>query len=217
MAEANRSLVLQAMGCPDHHWARVRQVHGNQVVELHADSHQVGTESPVCEGDGLVSDLPSSALSVLVADCVPILIAFRTGRTVGVIHAGWRGVVAGVIDRAVRALQVTFRTSPSDAVAAIGPCIGGEAFEVGHEVAEAFERVGLSDAIDRSRCDHPNGKPHIDLASAVRCQLLRAGFAPDAIDAADQCTFANSELFYSYRRDGEESGRQAAVIAPRHD
>ena len=215
LAEVNRGLVKEALACPDHHWVGLRQVHGANIV-CHSNSEIPSTpDMPLCEGDGLVCQCPGTLLGVLVADCVPILLSTECGRVVAAVHAGWRGLVAGVIGRAVAAMSTQSQADASSLLAAIGPCIGMGAFEVGYEVATQFERIGAGHTIDSSRRDQPGGKPHIELASAAQHMLQQAGLQPSAIDCAGLCTHTNHELFFSYRRDGVESGRQAAVIASR--
>jgi hypothetical protein len=178
----------------------LRQVHGAVV-------HEVGVE-PVAEpleGDGLVTEQPGRALLVRTADCVPVLLSRTDGGRVAAVHAGWRGLVAGVIPRALEVLGA------GEYVAAIGPCLSTANFEVGPEVAAEFEGAGLSEVVDRSRA-----RPHVDLCSAVATQLERVGVR--RIDGTDRCTYEHADEFWSYRRDvthggGERTGRLAALIA----
>jgi len=143
---------------------------------------------------------------VRVADCVPVLLASGDGRVVSAVHAGWRGVAAGVVSEAVQAMR---RLGASDIVAAVGPCIGVNHFEVGQEVAEAFDSAGLRPCVRRDGWP----KPHIDLSSAVAWQLREAGVESSRIDRTDRCTFAHADEFFSHRRDHGRTGRQAALIA----
>jgi copper oxidase (laccase) domain-containing protein len=95
----------------------------------------------------------------------------------------------------------------------MGPCIGGEAFEVGEEVAAEFERSFGGGAAPVTRPS--GGKPHVDLREAVRRQLHAAGVAPGHVDVTDRCTVRDADEFYSHRRDDGVTGRMAAIIAPR--
>src|SRR5690606_30889329 len=117
---------------------------------------------------------------------------------------------AGVVSRTINALRKTFNVEPHQLIAAIGPSIGVDHFEVGEEVASAFEQAGLSSTIDRSRT-----KPHIDLRSAVRQQLLTEGLEPANIDTTDRCTYRDADEFFSHRRDNGLTGRMAAIIVAR--
>jgi len=178
----------------------VHQVHGAEVHELRPGrSFASGVY-----GDALVGDDPARLLCVRVADCVPVLLASDDGRAVAAVHAGWRGIVAGVVAAAVERLRAL---APSRRLlAAIGPCIGQEAFEVGPEVSAQFTRILGSRA--------PLAGKRVDLRAAVRLQLADAGVAGDHIDGTDRCTSRDREEFFSHRRERGVTGRMAAIIAP---
>lgn len=181
------------------------QVHGNEVV--------LGRDiEPNIEADALVALSPvDGAVGVRTADCCPILIASRTGQAVAAVHAGWRGMVGGVIANAVREMR-RHLDEPTKLLAAVGPCIGVDAFEVGPEVAEQFiERFGQSSGVVLTRAHWP--KPHIDLVSAAVISLKSLEI--DVIDAADLCTVEREDEFFSHRRDDGVTGRMLSVIRPR--
>jgi hypothetical protein len=183
---------------------RLRQVHGASVLD--ADSARGDTLS---EADALVATRSDRLLLVVSADCVPLLVASADGRCVAAIHAGWRGLVAGVIPRTLAALGQ--RGAPASA-AAIGPCLSSARFEVGPEVLRAFEDAGLGAAV---RGGASGRRAHIDLRAAALAQLARAGVR--AIDVSDRCTYEDAEL-WSYRRDvthggAPSTGRLGALIA----
>lgn len=194
----------------------LRQVHGDRVVEAGAGPAP-GEEDgqPLPEADALVTGLPSELLAVRVADCVPVLLADEHGRRVAAAHAGWRGIVAGVLASAIRSLRGDDGPAPRF-VAAVGPCIGPERFEVGPEVAEAFVAAGLAPAVLEGR----GPRPHVDLRLACELQLLAAGAL--AVEGTDRCswdcTWEGTPEFFSHRRDvthggRSRTGRMAAVIA----
>lgn len=193
--------------------AYVNQVHGAEVAIVDgAPVHRDSGHAPTA--DVLATIQPGIALMIRVADCVPILLACERPRAIAAIHAGWRGIVAGVIPAAMQRIVAEFGVDRANCVAAIGPCIGVDAFEVGEEVAAALTECdahgGLESAVVRS----PRWpKPHTDLFAAARIQLQRAGLASDHIDGEPLCTHANADLFFSHRRDAGRSGRMAAVIA----
>lgn len=181
----------------------LQQVHGDRVVE----APQGTGLAPTC-ADGLCTERADRLLLIRSADCVPVLVARRDGRRVAAVHAGWRGLVAGVIPRALEQLGA------GEHVAAIGPSICARCFEVGPEVVEAFERVGLGG------CVQGGGTPRrtVDLAGAAAEQLRQGGVR--AIDRTDRCTYHHADEFYSHRRevthgDLQRTGRLAALIAPR--
>jgi hypothetical protein len=202
----NYRLLCQAAGLPDRPILAAHQVHGRAAVRL--SSRDIPENDP--KADALLTDDPACVLSVRIADCVPILIATADGRAVAAVHAGWRGVVAGVVPAALAALRQM--NHPGPCLAAIGPCISMDAFEVGLEVADEFTCVfGPAAPIRLSAA----GKAHIDLRRAVQIQLLRAGLAEEQIDTTDRCTHRDADEFFSHRRDNGITGRMAALIAPR--
>ena len=167
------------------------------------------------KADALVSDDPTRVLSIRVADCVPILIASAEGSRVAAIHAGWRGVVGGVTMQAFRELAVD--RSPTGFVAAVGPCIGFESFEVGSEVLADFTRVFGVDAPCRLCPLGRLGKGYVDLREGLRRQLLALGIPASQIDVSDRCTYRDREEFFSHRRENGVTGRMAALIQCRKE
>ncbi len=172
------------------------QVHGAEAVDpasapagARADAAVTGTADRVCV--------------VLTADCLPVFLANADGTRVGVAHAGWRGMAAGVLENAVRALQ----TPPGEVMAWMGPAIGPDAFEVGPEVREAF--IGRNPAAESAFRSHRAGKFMADLYALARIRLAAAGVA--SIHGGGFCTFHEKERFFSYRR-AQHSGRMGAFI-----
>jgi hypothetical protein len=141
--------------------------------------------------------------AVLTADCMPLFLSDAAGRRVAVVHAGWRGMAAGVIENALAALEVAAR----DVIAWMGPTIGPEAFEVGPEVREAF--VAADAASGEAFVAHREGKFMADLYALARRRLERAGVA--RVAGGGFCTFRDTERFFSYRR-AKASGRMGAFI-----
>jgi hypothetical protein len=147
-----------------------------------------------------------------VADCVPILSARRDGKLVAAVHAGWRGVVGGIVSAAIEEMRrwEHGKMGGSEFSAAIGPCIGPDAFEVGPNVLAEFRRAFGERAPLR---EAGGGKGFVDLPQAVQMQLLDTGLAADQIDLCDRCTFRDREEFFSHRREDGLTGRMAAVIS----
>ncbi len=205
---ANYRTLLTAIDCPGEAPLRVHQVHGCGVVE--ARSHTAFDVN--CRADAIVSDDPARPVSVRIADCVPVLLASANGRCVAAIHAGWRGIVAGVVPGALASLmRIAANRSAADVIAAIGPSIGPGAFEVGPEVLDEFEKLLGNNAPIRRV---PGGKGYVDLREAIRLQLVAAGVGAARIDTTDCCTFRDVHEFFSHRRDNGITGRLAAIIAP---
>jgi hypothetical protein len=130
---------------------------------------------------------------------------------VAAVHAGWRGVIAGVLPAAVAKLAEVGGCGAGELVAAVGPCIGFEHFEVGPEVLEAFVGRFGSDAPIR----RVGEKGRVDLIESVRRQLIEAGLDGERIDTTDRCTFRDADEFFSHRRDRGVTGRMAAFIGAR--
>jgi hypothetical protein len=196
----------------------VHQVHGAGVVTLRAGQ----PHDPTIKSDAIVSDDPKPILSIRVADCAPVLLAMADGAAVAAVHAGWRGVAAGIVRAAAQALRA-LRPSPSrvDLVAAIGPCIGVDAFEVGPEVIEALHGAageglfGDEPFVQVIRQPDPAARPHVGIREALCLQLRAEGLHADHIDLTDRCTFRDHAEFFSHRRDRALTGRMAAFISPR--
>jgi YfiH family protein len=186
------------------------QVHGAavHVVAEGSDVRQVRAVT----ADALVAP-PGVAIGVRVADCVPVLLVDTHGGAVAAVHAGWRGTVRGVVEAGVRALLHHGAGDPRALRAAVLPHIRRCCFEVGDDVAlELLEAMPGRDpsAIDRSRA-----KPHVDLTAIVRAKLRALGVPDDAIDDVAGCTRCEPERFFSFRRDGKQSGRHLAAIVSR--
>ncbi len=178
----------------------LNQVHGLAVVN--AGRLLEGSEQ-VIEADAAYTDVAGVICAVLTADCLPVLLCDRAGRRVAAVHAGWRGLAAGIIDRTVTALQL-----PGEQLLAwLGPAIGPNAYEVGEEVREAFLRID-ADARTAFRPSRP-GHWWMDIYQLARQQLGQRGVTE--VYGGDRCTWQEAERFYSYRRDGV-TGRMASVI-----
>lgn len=186
----NRVLLQQALpGKPKLQW--LEQVHGTQVTTVDGDSF---SELPLT-ADGVVTSASAIACCVLTADCLPVILVSETRREVAAVHAGWRGLAAGIVEQAVNRMV----TPGSELRAWLGPCIGHCHFEVGSEVHKAF--ANASPDIDSDSCFAPAaeaGKFMADLAGLARLKLEAAGLK--RIDSCDVCSHCDSRRFYSYRR-----------------
>lgn len=230
----SRQLALPAPGTDRHdRWAevagrlgvvpsrlmRVRQVHGRAIRVVGRGDAAAASAVERPEADALVSDVPGLALLVQVADCVPILMADPHAGAAAAVHAGWRGVCAGIATATVEAMVREFGCRPSNLVAALGPSIGPDDYEVGEALVEAFIAAGHADRVDgwfgRSGRD---GAWRLNLWRAVRDQLTQAGVPAGAVHAAGLSTKPHPRWLESFRRDGSNAGRMAAIVvvpAPR--
>ncbi len=182
--------------------ALVRQVHGDVVQRAHRSS---GPLEVLGDADALVSTVPGLAIAVRVADCVPVLLAAPGG--VAAVHAGWRGVAAGIGPLAVTALVEAAGCAVASVRAIIGPHIGQDTFEVGPEVVSAIEATGVPRAVFAR--PGRDDRWHVDLGAALADQLARAGVGRVEQTGGD----TTGGRFFSYRADGPRTGRQAGIVA----
>jgi hypothetical protein len=198
------------------HLARLHQVHGVGVVIRRRGDGERAANAPLLDADVIASNDPSIALAIQTADCVPLLIADRRTGSVAAAHAGWRGLAAGVPGVAVRVLHETFGAKAGDLVAAIGPSICAENYEVDAVVRSGFERSGATAAqLARwFRTGRRAGHWQFDGWQSAIDQLQDAGVPRAQIHVAALCTSAHPQLC-SYRRDGKAAGRIAAAIRAR--
>jgi hypothetical protein len=187
--EARVSLFELAGFAREHVIVSLHQVHGARVSDV---GERLRDERE--EGDALVTEHADRALLVYTADCVPVVLAGRGGRRVAAIHAGWRGLVRGVIPAAVATL------GEPPVAAAIGPCLSLERCTMGPDVAQQFVEAGLGAAVQR----RDGERPHVDLRLAARLQLERAGCA--SIDVSDRCTYGDADELPSHRREVTHGG-----------
>lgn len=185
------------------------QVHGREArFYRHAEERR---HLITLEGDALGGSDPSSAYGVRSADCVPILLADADSGAVMAVHAGWRGVVAGVVEAGVACLRKNI-AGDGQLLAAIGPHISRAAFEVSTEVAAELAAVcPVTGAVERA----DNAKPHVDLRFIVTQKLLELGLTEAHVDQVGGCTFLDATQYFSFRRDGKRSGRHLSAIVPR--
>ncbi|MBI1731778.1 MAG: peptidoglycan editing factor PgeF [Gammaproteobacteria bacterium] len=190
----NRTALRQGLRLPSEPcW--LQQAHGSRVVSAAGGCNQAA--------DGSHASTTGQVCAVLVADCVPLLLSDASGTQVAAIHAGWRGIAAGIVAAGIS----TMRAPADQLLAWIGPCIGPERYEVGAEVRCACLETdpGAGDHFRRTT----SGRWLADLPALVCCQLRARDV--HAIYSADLCTHARPDLFFSHRRDGS-TGRMAALI-----
>jgi YfiH family protein len=208
--------------------------------QIHSDFVHVFSAAPakLPQGDAAISQQPGFLLGIQTADCVPILLADVRRRAVAAVHAGWRGTLARVVMKTLGRMRVEFGTKPGDVIAALGPAIGPCCYEVGPEVAQAFSgqfaQAGewFDGPFDRlATGEEPNPLPwltmmppghepppervQLDLRAANRWQLVNAGVKIRNIAVSTLCTGCRTDLFFSYRKEGADSGRMMSVIGMR--
>lgn len=218
----NRARYFRAAGVDGGEVVCARQVHGNRVLPVdqmsgyeHLDFTATGQPvRRIGTGDGLITSHPGRFLLTFHADCAPIYLVEPVARVVGLVHAGWRGTVAGAAAAGVE--EVCRLGGRRDRIlAAIGPAIGPCCYEIDEPVIDKITAAFGREATDLLQPGRP-GHSFFDLWEANRRHLLASGVKEEHITIARLCTACNPDLFYSYRRDqGASSGRMAALIGIR--
>jgi len=193
----NRAILARAMKLPKSSFCWLQQVHSNKVVR--ARPQNLGVEA-----DASYTDESNQACVVMTADCLPVLLCNESGSMVAAVHAGWRGLANGILSNALDKFAKT-----ESVFAWLGPAIGVQNFEVGDEVRQIFCRQFAANAQAFSLSAKP-GKWYADIYQLARIQLEALGVF--GTYGGDFCTYADAEHFYSYRRDGAQSGRMASMI-----
>jgi YfiH family protein len=202
----NRRLSFQALGCAPESIFDVWQVHSADVVCARAPRPQ---DESYRQADIILTDQPSVTLFMRFADCVPILIHDPRQGVVGLAHAGWMGTLRGVANATVEALKKNYGSNPADLVAAIGPSIGPDHYEIGADVIlQVMQTYG--DESERFLKSH-HGKIHFNLWEANRLALERAGVSQ--IEISEICTACHTDDWFSHRAEKGRTGRFGALIS----
>jgi len=199
----NRQLALARLGRPPQSWISVNQVHGPEVVQVTAQA------SAHIEADALITQDSRATLAVLVADCVPIVMADAHGTTVAAVHAGWRGTAARIAEAAAQACARVAACAPQNLWAHVGPAIGPCCFVVDRPVADALQEAYPS--AHQAWAPEGEGRVAVDLWALNLQALTDAGVPGSQVQLTRHCTACSPDHF-SHRRDGAPSGRQAALI-----
>jgi len=174
----------------------INQTHSSVCIRLDSKISSAEADASYSRTSGVVC-------GVLTADCMPVFICDKRGTVVGIAHAGWRGLVGGVIESLVEEMKV----EGSELLVHLGPAISQSAYEVGSEVKTQF--LDRNSIFERSFIEK-NGKYYLDLYDGAK--VILEGYGITSISGGDCCTYEDSKQFFSYRRDGEYSGRMAHLI-----
>jgi YfiH family protein len=201
----NWEIIAEAFNLHVEQFFVVYQVHGDRILIVdHTNMDVLKHERH--QFDAIITNKPGLAIGIKTADCVPVFLADRTRRVIGVVHAGWRGTSLNISAKAVNAFTGRFSSRPDDMIAAIGPAIGPCCYQVDETVFNALTENG--DWKSAFTPCNEKGKWMLDLLSANRRQLLQAGIPPENIFSSDICTSCLKALFYSHRGEGGKTGRQ---------
>lgn len=206
--QGNYSLLAKRLGIEAAQIAACRQIH-EDTVEI------IETVSPIPpHADAIITTTPGIYPAIKTADCLPILLLDPVRQIAGAIHAGWRGTVLRISRKVVQMMKSRFGSNPADIVAGLGPAIGPCCYEVDEVVLRPF-RQGFPKAeqfIIRSESEtRPKESLRLDLVGANRFELIQEGVPSTNIHSVGLCTSCHPDLFFSYRRDGVQSGRHIAI------
>ena len=207
--EGNRSTLARAFELQTHQLLTVNQVHGNDILVIDQANYDLSHFLSI-ESDAIVTNQPGIMIGVLVADCYPVLLFDPQQRAVAVIHVGWRGAANGLLGKTVASLQSVFGSRPEQLLAAVGPGIAAHSYTVDRPVRDAFQAgSGHWSRIAKETELH---QWQLDLQKSCLLQLEDAGLADNQISVVVECTCCHRELFFSYRRDQGQTGRQMGFV-----
>jgi YfiH family protein len=207
--EGNRHILAHAFGCRSERFVAVTQVHGVDLLVIDSPNPDY-THFQRLECDGIVTSQAGVMIGVSVADCVPVLLLDPEKRVVAALHAGWKGTAGNIAGKGVEALVTLFGSDPARILAAIGPAIGPCCYEVDAPVIEAFRQNG--GGYERFAAPAGTDSWRLDMPFAVAAQLQESGVLPEHVENSGACVSCTPELFFSYRRDNGDTGRQMGFI-----
>jgi len=200
--EKNRALFHEAFGVAPGRLVTVSQVHGKEILAIEGPL----PEKPI-EADAIVTAETGVAIGVMTADCQPILLYDPVNRAIGAVHAGWKGTALGIVVETVQEMHRRYGTNPEELIASTGPCIGPCCYKVGWNVLEEYMRKHRE-----ADCFTEKDGLRMDINTANIIQLTLIGLKKENISNDMVCTSCNSDLFFSYRKDGGRTGRQLSFI-----
>ena len=211
----NYRRMAAALGVDVNRMVLSHQTHTTNVRRVTEEDAGKGVvrERDYTDVDGLITNVPGITLVTFYADCVPLYFVDPVRRAIGLSHSGWRGTVNRMGRVTVEAMGKAFGSDPKDIVACIGPSICRDCYEVGPEVAEAFENAFEPAKHSEILEEKPDGKFLLDLWRANAIVMEEAGILPERIHVTDICTHCNPELLYSHRRTGERRGNLCAFLS----
>jgi YfiH family protein len=207
--QENLARAAEVLGVPSSRIYFLSQVHG--AVTLTVDGNEPRERTLEREGDAVLSSVTDLACAVRSADCVPVLAGDRRSGAAVAIHAGWRGVVGGAVESGIEALR-RLAGPGAEIVAAVGPHIREQMFEVSPDVAAELAAASPVPAVSSPP---GGGKPHVSLARIVTAKLVALGLTERDIDDVGGCTALEPGRFFSFRRDGKIGGRHLSAIVPK--
>ncbi len=197
--DKNREILCKNLDLLYSHLVVLPIKHTDKILILERDTPEI------TESDALITQMINVPILITAADCVPILLYAPEKKVLGLVHAGWRGTAASIVEKTVIAMQEHYLVRPSQIIAAIGPAIGRHKYEVGADVAELLVKACESDSI----LDTSGSKPKADLKQANQLQLDKAGVMKVYVSEMD--TALHTSQLYSHRMQGKRAGRQGLI------
>lgn len=212
--DENFRRIAQILDSTPEHIVCSRQTHTTNVRKVTEEDLGKGVvrETDYDDVDGLITNVPGIILATFYADCVPLYFVDVKNKAIGLSHSGWRGTVNRMGQVTLQAMKRAYGTEPSDVMAAIGPSICQDCYEVGEEVADAFRKSFPNEWEYLIRKGKEEGKHQLDLQETNRRILLAAGVLPENIAVTDICTCCNSELLFSHRGSNGKRGNLGAFL-----
>lgn len=209
----NREKILNLFGAKLSLLVASQQIHGNEVYVAGNKDRGSGStsyDSAIPGTDALITNVPGVLLSSYFADCVPVAFLDPINQVVALAHAGWKGTVQRIVLLTIEKMAALFGSRPEACLAAIGPSIGQCCFQVDKSVVDRFAQD--IEGYERYCILHSEEKWSLDLAGINEYLLMQGGVKPENITKSDLCTSCHHNYFFSYRKDGGRTGRQAALI-----
>ena len=212
--DENFRRIAQILDSTPEHIVCSKQTHTTNVRKVTEEDLGKGVvrETDYDDVDGLITNVPGIILATFYADCVPLYFVDVKKGAIGLSHSGWRGTVNRMGQVTLQAMKRAYGTEPSDVMAAIGPSICQDCYEVGEEVADAFRKSFPNEWEYLIRKGKEEGKYQLDLQETNRIILLAAGVLPENIAVTDICTCCNSELLFSHRGSNGKRGNLGAFL-----
>lgn len=199
----NRRRLAEAMDTSTGSFFFPEQVHGNNIKLINSPED---LQYDLKATDGMLTQIPGICISVLTADCVPVIFFDPKVKAIGVAHAGWKGTVQDITGKMIERFVEEFYSNPADILAGIGPSVGPEVYEVGTDVIAAVHHK-FSDKAMHVLYETGNGKAYLDLWRANHIQLEEKGVPANNIETAAICTYTHYKQFFSARKLGVQCGR----------
>lgn len=192
-----------------------RQTHTTNVrIVTDADRGKgITRERDYTDVDGLVTNVPGICLVTSYADCVPLFFVDPVKKVIGLSHSGWRGTVGKIGRKTVELMHERFGSDPADILAAVGPSVCMDCYEVSSDVIEKFKEAFSENWWDQLFYEKPDGKYQLDLWKANELIFLESGILPEHIAVTNVCTHCNSDILYSHRAAGDKRGNLCAFLA----